>query len=104
MTEVRVDHKGKVFSIRVDKNTLHVIIATERHTVIGFVYVRPGNRLKDELNDEERFIAVSDAQVFDMSGTNLLYKTHFMAMDKTHILWVLPTDELVEDSTTEPSA
>ena len=101
MSEVRVDHKGKIFSVRMDKDTVRVIMATERHTIVGSVFVRPGNRPKDELNSEDMFIAVSDAQVFDQSGGNLLYKTHFVSVNKSQVLWALPTSELLDEHSAE---
>ncbi|MBI3732959.1 MAG: hypothetical protein HY259_05815 [Chloroflexi bacterium] len=101
MSEMRIDHKGKTFSVRMGKDTLRVIITTERHTILGSVFISPGNRLKDELNHEEQFLAVSDAQVFDITGATLLYRAHFMSVHKRHILWILPTDELLEDQEPE---
>ncbi len=103
MTELRVDHKGKVFSVRMDKEPMRVVMATEQHTIIGSVYLRPGERLKDQLNQGEQFIAVTNAEVLDPSGARVLYTTQFMTVNTIHLAWMMPSDEVVDESTTEPT-
>jgi hypothetical protein len=95
MPEMRIDHKGKVYGVRRTKAGVQTIIATERHNILGYIFLSPDNRLKDELNvTNEQFIAVRDAQVYDVNGEHLLYETEFMALNKAVVQWVLPTEAL----------
>jgi len=86
-----------------DKDAVRVVMATEHHTIIGSVYLRPGERLKDEMNAGEQFIAVTDAEVCDPSGARVLYSTKFMTVNTTHIAWIMPSDELAQPISPEPS-
>jgi hypothetical protein len=109
MPEMRIDYKGKIYGVRRTKEGVQTIIATERHNVLGYIFLSPDNRLKDELNlNNEQFIAVRDAQVFDINGEHLLYETEFMVLNKAIVQWVLPTEALAllpdEPKKTEPAA
>ena len=103
MTEPRIDHKGKVFTVRSEKQDFRAVMATEQHLITGSVYLRAGERLKDMLNSGEPFIAVTDAQVFDPSGQHLQYATDFLTVNTTHIAWMMPHDEITRQATTEPN-
>ncbi|TMC59650.1 MAG: hypothetical protein E6J26_03330 [Chloroflexi bacterium] len=103
MTEPRIDHKGKVFTVRSEKRDFRAVMATEQHLITGSVYLRAGERLKDVLNTGEPFIAVTDAQVFDPSGQHLQYATDFLTVNTTHIAWMMPHDEITRQATTEPT-
>jgi queuine/archaeosine tRNA-ribosyltransferase len=101
MSDLRIDHHGKVFTVRSDKDQKRVVLTTEQHMIAGTIYLRPGARLKDVLNETETFIAVTDAQVLDSSGTRVLYMTHFMTVNTAHVAWLIPSDEIIQPSTPE---
>jgi hypothetical protein len=69
-----VDHKGKYFTDVINKELVHAIIQTLTVRVEGDIYVRPGERMKDELNRSDKFIAVTDAVVYNARG-EVLYKS-----------------------------
>jgi len=46
-------------------------------------------RLKDELNGQERFLAVTDAVVNDLQN-NQLYQAGFLAVNVDQIIWIIP--------------
>ena len=109
MPEVHVDHKGKIYGVRRTKEGVQTVIATDRHNILGYIFLSPDNRLKDELNvNNEQFIAVRDAQVFDIHGEHLLYETEFLVLNKAIVQWVLPTEALARpqdgEKETEPAA
>ena len=94
---VRIDAKGKTYTDVVRKDDLAVLIQTVTNLVHGQIYLRPGLRLKDELNGTaEIFIAVTDAEVYNANGQVLVH-SQFLTVNKNHIVWIRP-DEDNEDS------
>jgi hypothetical protein len=87
-----VDHKGKYFTDVINKELVHAIIQTLTVRVEGDIYVRPGERLKDELNRTDKFIAVTDAVVFNARG-EVLYKSSFMSVNLDQVIWVSPKND-----------
>jgi len=86
------DEKGKIFTTVITKKPVEVIIQTTIHKIIGFVHYRPDNRLIDELNAIDTFLAVTNGKIFDLNG-DLLYQADFLTINIRHILWVVPAME-----------
>ena len=87
------DDKGKIFTNVVSKRPVAVTIQTLHHLMHGEIHVVPGERLKDELNSSEKFIAVTNAEVKDASGSTL-FRSAFITLNLDHILWLIPDEEL----------
>lgn len=96
---IRFDEKGKFFTDVISKEAVPVIIQTLTHRIHGQVHIRPDERLKDEINQGDSFLAVTETTVFDRTG-NILYRGDFMAINREHIIWLLPEDQLHPDDTT----
>lgn len=86
--DFRVDAKGKVFTQRMTKDRLWVTAGVGNLIVRGIVHVKPNTRLKDELNDGEPFIAITDARVTTRTGKKPVYKTAALIVNKTQIAWI----------------
>ena len=89
------DQKGKIFTNVITKEPVQVIVQTITNTIQGEIHVRINQRLKDELNSDDQFLAITDATIYD-SGGNLLYQSHFIAVNRSHILWLIPNKELID--------
>lgn len=90
---VRVDEKGKYFSVRVPKDALLCAVRGGDLAVLGYLYIRPGKRLKDELNDERtRYLPMTEARVFRVSDNTLLYHASFLLIGRHAIDIVAPID------------
>ena len=87
------DEKGKLFTHVVNKQAVPVIIQTIHQTVKGNVYVLPEDRLIDNLKHPEEFLAVTSAVVFSEDGDEL-YRANFFSINKNHIVWVMPGQEI----------
>jgi hypothetical protein len=85
------DEKGKLFTEVVTKIPVQVTVQTTTHQLIGNIHVRPDQRLKDELNGEEPFIAVTDASILDADG-KIVLRTNFLAVRRDQIVWVMPNE------------
>lgn len=96
--EFRVDQKGKYYTTHVTKNAVSVIARVQDSIVQGTLHLAPDNRLKDELNGSETFLAVTDAEVWPIEGKRPLYSTEVLIVNKTQIVWIFPR----ESSSPEP--
>jgi hypothetical protein len=86
----RIDEKGKLFTERISKGQVDVVITTLTGQVRGFIYLTRGQRIKDMLNnDGERFIAVTEATASRLDGSEAL-SAALMAVNKDHIISVVP--------------
>jgi hypothetical protein len=93
------EDKGKIFTNIVTKEPVEVIIQTNIHQIHGFVHVRPDDRIKDEINLNERFLAVTNATISTIEGTKLC-NIEFLAVNREQIIWIYPkeTAESSEES------
>jgi hypothetical protein len=91
--DFRVDQKGKFYTARVTKETVPVVITTATNIIRGAMHVMRESRLKDELNNPERFIAITNAGVFDLTGQTHLFSSEVFLVNKDLIVWVMPQEE-----------
>ncbi len=93
--DVRTDDRGKYFTPRVTKESVATVIRTTEHMIVGMVHVRPDQRLKDELNNaHDRFIAVTDARVYNASGNELLLESSFLLVEDNHVIFITPLEAI----------
>ena len=83
------DEKGKIYTQVVSKIQVEVIVQTTHHTIRGKIHIRPESRLKDELNFQEPFFALTDVEISDLQG-EIIQKSDFLAVQRTQVIWVLP--------------
>ncbi|MDD2695318.1 MAG: hypothetical protein PHD58_05305 [Anaerolineales bacterium] len=91
------DEKGKYYTQVISKRMMSVLIQTRREFIRGEVHVRTDYRLKDELNEQEQFIAITNATVYDSNQVEL-YRTKFLALNRGQIVWVILEEEIVAQS------
>ncbi len=89
---MHVDYKGKYFTDVISKEVMRTIVQTLTVRVVGDVHVRPDQRLKDELNKAERFIAVTDAAIYNARGEEI-FKSEFLTINLDHVVWLSPVDQ-----------
>jgi hypothetical protein len=87
------DEKGKFFTPVISKHPVAVIIQTVNHRITGNIYIRPEDRIKDELDRAEDFLAVTDAVVTNSEGVEIA-STKFISVNRGQIVWVLPVEEI----------
>ena len=90
------DEKGKFFTNIVAKIPVRSTIQTTMQLIQGNVHVRRGERLKDELDRDETFLAVTDASVLDVNGKTL-FEASFLAVQRAQIIWIRPDQEEPKD-------
>ena len=92
---IEYDEKGKIFTDIVSKVTIPAVVQTTQHLVHGNIHVRRDERLKDQLDRDELFLAITDASVIGADG-QVLHESHFLAVHRAQIVWVMPAREAQE--------
>ena len=89
---IRYDEKGKVFTTIVSKDAVPVVLQTLLHRIEGNMFVRQEERVKDALDKSTRFLAVTEAAVFNSQGQRI-YETDFLVVNCDQIVWLFPLEE-----------
>ena len=77
--------------LRVPTDRIEALVRTVDQLIVGRVHAEPGKRLKDEMNHSStRFIAITDARVYDAAGRELLYASDVVLVANGHIVSVTP--------------
>ncbi len=95
----RFDEKGKFFTDVITKNAVPAKIQTTAHRIHGLIYVREEERVSDELNSKDQFLAVTDATIFGADGS-ILFEADFLAINTAHIIWLLPEERASSEENT----
>lgn len=91
------DDKGKIFTDVVSKIAVYATIQTTMHMLRGRIHVRRDQRIIDELDLSENFIALTDVSILGNDG-QILFQTPFLAVRRSHIVWVLPEQKSGEEN------
>ena len=86
---IEFDDKGKFFTNVISKTALAVTVQTVTHRIHGNIHVRQGQRIKDELDAQEEYLAMTDVVIYS-SDDQVLYQSGFIAVRCNQIVWVLP--------------
>ena len=92
------DEKGKIFTDIVSKVAVPSTIQTTTHLIRGQIHVRRDQRIKDELDINESFLALTDVHVMGPDGQTL-FQAPFLAVRRSHIVWVLPEQKQSGEAT-----
>ncbi len=93
---IEFDEKGKFFTNLVSKVAVPATVQTSGPMIRGNVHVREGERLKDELDRDELFLAMTEASVLGPDG-KVLFQAPFLAVRRAQIIWVMPDQEKAGD-------
>jgi hypothetical protein len=63
----------------------------------GRIHVRRDQRIIDELDVNENFIAITDVTAVGAGGQTL-FQAPFLAVHRSHIVWVLPEQKSGEEN------
>ncbi len=93
---IEYDDKGKIFTDIVSKVAIQATVQTTTHLIRGYLHVRRDQRIKDELDINENFLALTDVSVLGPDGQTL-FQAPFLAVRRSHIVWVLPEQDKREE-------
>ena len=89
---IEYDDKGKYYTNVIQKVPVPSIVQTTTNLIRGLIHVRQDERLKDELEINEQFIAVTEVSVCDADG-KVIFSGPFLAVQKDQIVWIMPLNE-----------
>ena len=89
---VEYDEKGKYYTDVISKDVILSHLQTQTHLIRGYVHVRKGERLSDEINSANVFLAVTNAEICNLEG-EILYTSNFLVVNRSHIVWLMPIEE-----------
>lgn len=72
-----------------DENKTKVTILTGTYRILGYISLVPGARVTDYMVDAKGFIAVTDAEVWELAGRQVL-TAPFVNVSRDHIQIVTP--------------
>jgi hypothetical protein len=93
---IEYDEKGKIFTDIVSKISAYATVQTTMHLLRGRIHIRRDQRIKDELDGNEKFLALTDVTVLDLEGRTL-FQAPFLAVQRAHIIWVIPEQDKSEE-------
>ena len=93
---IEYDEKGKRFTDIVTKRAVYATVQSTTHLMRGHIHVRRDQRIKDELDLDEKFLAITDVHVMAADG-QVLFQAPFLAIHRDHIVWVLPEQQKSEE-------
>jgi hypothetical protein len=94
---IEYDDKGKIFTDIVSKIAVYATVQTITHLMRGRIHIRRDQRFKDELDGNEKFLALTDVTVMKSDGQTL-FQAPFMAVQRAHIVWVVPEQNNPQES------
>lgn len=86
------DEKGKLFTDVIHKIAVGATIQTTSHLIQGKIHIPQGERVKNELDRDELFLAVTDARVMGPDGKPV-YEVPFLAVRRSQIIWIIPEED-----------
>ncbi|RME89050.1 MAG: hypothetical protein D6770_05515 [Anaerolineae bacterium] len=89
---IEFDEKGKIFTDVITKDIVPAVVQTTTHRIRGLLHVRRDERLKDELDRDEPFLAITEATIYSDDGGEL-FQSDFVAVQRAQIVWVMPEEE-----------
>lgn len=93
-----VDDKGKIFTDVVPKRPIAAVVQTTTHILRGNIHVHPEQRIKDELDRDETFLAMTNVEVLGADGA-VVQHAEFLAVQRSQIVWVIPAEEKKDGET-----
>lgn len=84
------DEKGKIYTNIIQKQPIWVTIQLASNRIHGLIHIPPDGRLKEELDDQPIFLAVTQADVLSVDGKEIILSSRFIAVNKTQIIWLTP--------------
>jgi hypothetical protein len=88
MVEQRQERE-RGFRPQVNTTKYAVVIQTTHNQIHGDLHARENERIKDALNSNETFIAITSVRIFNVDASIELRKSEFLAINRSHVIWII---------------
>ncbi|MFH1201914.1 MAG: hypothetical protein V1674_03370 [Candidatus Omnitrophota bacterium] len=84
--------------MKIEKETIEVIVLTQYYRIEGTVHILPGGRITDFISSRnvENFIPVTNAKIYSTLQNKMLYHTDFLNLNTNFIALLLPKKNVKE--------
>ena len=72
-----------------------VVALTGNYRIMGYIDLLPGSRVTDFLSESRDFIALTEAEVWDLGGRRL-FASGFMSIHRNQIELIMPADVITQ--------
>jgi hypothetical protein len=72
-----------------EENRTRITILTRSFRIKGYIHITPSARVTDYMVESKNFIAITDAEVWELSGRQVL-QSPFINVSRDHIEIVMP--------------
>ena len=83
----------EIYTDVIAKVPVQALVQTSVQLIRGAVHIRQNERVKDELERDEFFLAITDASVLAPDGQSVLHQAPFLAVRRDQIVWIIPLEE-----------
>ncbi|MHC1741312.1 MAG: hypothetical protein AB9897_09415 [Anaerolineaceae bacterium] len=87
------DEKGKIYTDIIQKQAVWVTIQLPLSRIHATIYIRSSERLKEALDGDPPFLALTQAEIFSVDGKISEIKSNFLVINKSQIIWIMPDSE-----------
>lgn len=81
--------------MKLDTEKTRVVILTSHYRIVGQISVIPDARVTDFICDAKDFIAVTDAEIWDL-GQRKVATASFMNINREHIEIIMPEESITQ--------
>jgi len=89
----KFDEKGKIFTDIIQKHAVWVTIQLATNRIHGLMHIRQEGRMKEVLDDNSSFLAITQAEVLSIDGKESILSSRFIAVNKDQVIWLTPDSE-----------
>ena len=79
--------------MKIEKKPVRSVAFTHDYKISGTVHLHIGDRYSEFINYPEKYIPVTDAQIFIANIDKLIYKTKFLSLNKDSLICILPVEQ-----------
>jgi hypothetical protein len=83
----------------IKKRAVPIVIQTSKQLIRGKFHVRGVMRVIDEMTFEDKFVAITDAEIINPNG-RVLFHTKFVAVNRHEIVWMAPEEDIISKGVT----
>ncbi|OKY76155.1 MAG: hypothetical protein BM485_02585 [Desulfobulbaceae bacterium DB1] len=84
--------------VKIDKESIEVIVLTATTKIVGTIYTLPQERLTDFMSESgsSNTLPMTDASIYTLVDGKFIAKTKFLSLNKKDVSIIFPSSELIK--------